>query len=42
MGKLLHLLEVKAVITLEENTVAPRDGEDSNEKRVRVKFLGYW
>ena len=25
-AKLLHLLEVKAVITLEENTVAARDG----------------
>lgn len=26
-AKLLHLLEAKAVITLEENTVAARDGE---------------
>ena len=25
-AKLLHLLETKAVITLEENTVAARDG----------------
>lgn len=25
-AKLLHLLEAKAVITLEENTVAARDG----------------
>lgn len=41
-AKLLHLLKLRQSLLLRRTQWLQEMGKDSNEKKVRVKFLGYW